>query len=51
MKDEVVVGYIRDVQVDDPIHEVEADETYREHDARVLVDVRRRTSVEFVEVL
>lgn len=32
---------VRNVHVDDPIHQIEADETDRKDDATVLVDVRR----------
>lgn len=39
------------MQVDDPVHEVEADEAHREDDARVLVDVGWRDAVELVDVL
>ena len=48
---EVVGDDVRDMQVDDPVHEIEADEADWEHDTRVLVDIRRRESVEFVEIL
>jgi len=39
------------VQVDDPVHEVEANEAHREHDPRVLVDVTGRDAVQLVDVL
>ena len=35
-----IVGHdVADVQVDDPVHQFEADEAHRKHDARVLVDI------------
>ena len=40
----------RDVQVDDPVHELEADEANREHNSRVLVDVGRMNAEESFEV-
>lgn len=39
---EIVRDYIADVEINDPVHQIEADEAYREHDAGILVDVRRR---------
>ena len=39
------------MQIYDPVHEIEAYEADREDNARVLVDVGRRETVEFVEVL
>lgn len=39
------------MQIYNPVHEVEADEADGEDDSGVLVDVRRRETVEFVEVL
>ncbi|MPC22595.1 hypothetical protein E2C01_015613 [Portunus trituberculatus] len=42
VEDEIFCGIVRDMQVDDPVHEIETDETNREHDPRVFVDVRRR---------
>ena len=41
MEGQVLSHHVRDVQVDDPVHEVEASETDGEDDARVLVDVGR----------
>ena len=38
------------MKVDDPIHEVEADEADREHDAGVFVDVAGRDPVQLVDV-
>lgn len=39
---QIVRYHVADVQVDDPVHQVEADEADREHDAGILVDIRRR---------
>jgi len=39
------------VQIYDPVHEVKANETHREHDPRVLVDVTGRDAVHLVDVL
>lgn len=39
---EVVCDYVADVEINDPVHQIEANETYREYDAGVLIDVRRR---------
>lgn len=39
------------MQVDDPVHEVEADEAHGEDDAGVLVDVAGRHAVQLVDVL
>lgn len=39
---EVVRDHVADVEVNDPVHQIEANETYREYDAGILVDVRRR---------
>lgn len=41
-QDEIVGYYVTDVQVDDPVHQIEADKADRKDDARVLVDIRRR---------
>lgn len=36
-----IIGHdVAYVQIDDPVHQVEADEADREHDSRVLVDIR-----------
>ena len=51
MQYEVVVGLVGDVEVDDPVHEVEADEAHGEPDARVFVDVGGSAAVEFVQTL
>jgi len=48
---QVVGHHITDVQIDDPVHEVEADKAHRKHDPRVLVNVTGRDSVQFVDVL
>ena len=52
-KDDDQVGFydVGDVHVYNPVHEIEANETDGENDARVLVDVRRRESVQFVQIL
>lgn len=42
------VGY---VEVNDPVHQVEADEAHGEHDARVLVNVRRSHAQQFAYIL
>lgn len=39
---EIVRNYVADVEINDPVHQIEADEAYWEHDAGILVDVRRR---------
>ena len=39
MEGQVLSHHVRDVQVDDPVHEVEADEGDGEDDAAILVDV------------
>lgn len=39
------------MQVDDPVHEVEADEADGKYDSRILVDVAGRDSVQLVDVL
>lgn len=39
------------MQIDDPVHEIEADETDGKDDARVLVNVGRRETPQFVEIL
>lgn len=49
-KHEVVCHDVADVQVDDPVHEVEADEAYGKHDAGILVDVTGCDSVQLVDV-
>ena len=41
VKNEVFGGVVGDMQIDDPVHEIETDETNRKHDSRVFVDVRR----------
>lgn len=46
-----IVGHdVGDMQIDDPVHQIEADETNGEHDARILVDVGRCETPQFVEV-
>lgn len=39
---EVIRDHVADVEVNDPVHQIEANETYWEYDAGVFVDVRRR---------
>lgn len=48
---QVIGHHVGHVQVHDPVHEVEAHEANREHDARVLVDVRRRYPQVLAEIL
>ena len=50
-EDEIFGQCVRDVQVNDPVHEIEADEADGEYDARILVDIGRREAVEFVQIL
>ena len=50
-QDEVLGHLVADVQVDDPVHEVETREGDGEEDAAVLVDVRRRHSHHLLQVL
>ena len=50
-QDEVLGHLIADVQIDDPVHEVEAGEGDGEEDAAVLVNVRRRHSHHLLQVL
>ena len=49
--DEVLCDLVADVEVDDPVHEVEAEEGEREEDAAPLVDVRRRDPHHLVQLL
>jgi len=39
---EVIRDHVADVEINDPVHQIEANETYWEYDAGVFVDVRRR---------
>jgi len=39
---EIIRDHVANVEVNNPVHQVEADETHREHDAGIFVDVRRR---------
>lgn len=48
---QVVGHHVAHVQIYDPVHQVEANEADREHDARVLVDVRRSDTEQLVDVL
>lgn len=48
---QVVSHHVRHVQVDNPVHQVEAYEAYGEHDAWILVYVGRRYAEQFVDVL
>lgn len=48
---ESLCNKVADVQVDNPVHEIETDEADRENYSRVFVYVARRESVELVEVL
>ena len=50
-EDEIVGQIVGNVQVNDPVHEIEADETDGEHDTRILVDIGWREAVEFVKIL
>ena len=47
---QIVCHDVGDMQINDPVHEVEADETDGENDARIFVNVGRRESVQFVEI-
>lgn len=47
----VVSHHITDVQVDDPVHQIEADEADREHNAGVLVNITGGHAVQLVDVL
>ena len=49
--DEVLGDLVADVEVDDPVHEVEAEEGEREEDAAPLVDVGRRDPHHLVQLL
>ena len=49
--DEVRGDLVADVEVDDPVHEVEAEEGEGEEDAAPLVDVRRRDPHHLVQLL
>ena len=48
---EVGSNFIRDVQVDDPVHEVEAGEANWKDDSRIFVDGGRRSAKHFVQIL
>jgi len=48
--DEVIYIDLREVVVDDPVHEVEAGEGHREHNPGVLVHVRGRHSQHAVDM-
>lgn len=48
---QVVCYDVTDVQVDDPVHEVEADEADGKHDTGILVDVAGCDSVQLVDIL
>lgn len=50
-EDEILGDNIGDVQIDDPIHEVEADEADGKDDAGVLVNVGWREAPQLVEIL
>ena len=50
-EDEVLRDLVADVQVDDPVHEVEAGEGDGEEDTAVLVNVRRRHPHHLLQVL
>nr|CAD7572422.1 unnamed protein product [Timema californicum] len=47
---QIVGHHVTDVEVDDPIHEVETNETHGEHYTRVLIDIARRDPVQLVDV-
>ena len=53
LPEEDQIGYdlLGDVQVDDPVHQVEADEADREEDAAVLVNVGGRDAAHLLQVL
>lgn len=48
---QIIGDHVAHMQVDDPVHQVEADEAHGEYDARVLVDIRWRDAQELVDVL
>lgn len=50
MDGEVGSHFVRDVEVDDPVHQVETGEGHREDDSGVLVDGGRGGSEHFVQV-
>lgn len=50
-EDEIFGQGVRNVQVNDPVHEIEADKADGEYDARIFVDIGRREAVEFVQIL
>lgn len=50
-KHQIVSHDVGNVEINDPVHEVEADEAHGEHDAGVLVDVRRRHAEQLAYVL
>lgn len=39
------------MQIDDPIHQIEANEADGKYDARVFVDIRGRNTQQFVDIL
>ena len=51
MDGEVGSDFIRDVQVDDPVHEVEAGEANWKDDSGVLVDTGRGSTAHVIQVL
>ncbi len=51
MDGEVGSDFIRDVQVDDPVHEVEAGEANWKDDSRIFVDTGRGSTAHVIQVL
>ena len=51
VKGQIRRQFVRDVQIDDPIHEVETGKGHRKDDPRIFVDGRRRCAKHFVEIL
>lgn len=47
---QAVHGRLADVNVDDPVHQIEAYETDRKHDPRILVDVAGRDAQHLVRI-
>jgi len=48
---QIIGDHVADMQVDDPVHQVEAHKAHGEYDARVLVDVGGRDAQQLVDVL
>lgn len=50
-KDKVRYNLLSDVQIDDPVHEVETGEAHREEDPAIFINIRRGHSTHFIQVL